>query len=389
MYKLEMKRLLKSKANIFLAAAALGFSVFMALSSINSVIYYVSFTYGENESSVTALTGFEAVASQRERMSKFEGWLTPERIAELAALSEAETANGIYDSGVEYVLSSLRRAGADDLSDYYAARKNLIERAVSRKYGDGVAQTALKIDEGTTNPFYYEYGHGDSNAIVNLSLCQTAIAAVCAAISSASFVQGYATNADDIMRCAKHGRMRFARVKMLASLSYSAALYILCTGVFTAIIFAVFGSDASAAQLKGLYDSPLILLGMTENGEYFLTVLMGLLTTLAVSAFALMVSSMVKSPVAAAAVSVVMVFLPLVCTALLERHSWGLWLQNILPSGGVSITRGLMYQLTMADFLTIGSLALWTPFVMLAAPVIETPVFAMLARRAYVRHENK
>ena len=387
MYKLEMKRLFKSKANIFLAAAALVFSVFMALSSINSV-YYVSFTYGENESSVTALTGLEAVASQRERMAKFEGWLTPERIAELAARGEAEAANGVYDSGVEYVLSSLRRAGADDLSDYYAARKDLIERVVSQKYGEGVAQTALKIDEGTKEPFYYEYGHGDSDAIVNLSLCQTAIAAVCAAISSASFVQGYATNADDIMRCAKHGRMRFARVKMLASLSYSAMLYILCAGVFTAIIFAVFGSDASAAQLKGLYDSPLILLGMTENGEYFLTVLMGLLTTLAVSAFALMVSSMVKSPVAAAAVSVVMVFVPLVCTALLEPHGWGLWLQNIFPSG-VSITRGLMYQLTMADFLTIGSLALWTPFVMLAAPVIETPVFAMLARRAYVRHENK
>lgn len=156
------------------------------------------------------------------------------------------------------------------------ARKDLIERVVSQKYGDGVAQMALKIDDGTKEPFYYEYGHGDSNAIDNLSLCQTAIAAMCAAVSAAAFVQGYATDADDITRCAKHGRVRFARVKILASLSYSAMLYILCTGAFTAIIFAVFGSDASAAQLKGLYDSPLILLGMTENGKYFLNILMGL-----------------------------------------------------------------------------------------------------------------
>lgn len=101
MYKLEMKRLLKLRPNLFLCAAALVFSVFMALSSINSVIYYVSFTYGENESGVTALTGFEAVTSQRERMAKFEGWLTPERIAELSALSEAETA-------AEYMTAALK-----------------------------------------------------------------------------------------------------------------------------------------------------------------------------------------------------------------------------------------------------------------------------------------
>lgn len=82
-----------------------------------------------------------------------------------------------------------------------------------------------------------------------------------------------------------------------------------------------------------------------------------------------------------------MVFVPLVCTALLEHYGWGLWLQNILPSGGVSITRGLWYQLTMAEFLTLGPIAVWTPFAMLAVPALEAPVFALLARRAYVRHE--
>ena len=47
----------------------------------------------------------------------------------------------------------------------------------------------------------------------------------------------------------------------------------------------------------------------------------------------------------------------------------------------------MYYELPDFKFLTVGSLAIWTPFVMLAAPVIETPVFALLAKRAYVRHE--
>ena len=190
------------------------------------------------------------------------------------------------------------------------------------------------------------------------------------------------------MRCTRHGRGKFANVKLLAAVSYAVALYIVCSVVFTAIVFAAFGSDASAAQLKGNSNSSFVLLGITENGEYFLNVLMGLLTTLAVTAFALWISAIVKSPVLAFAAAVGMVLLPLVCTTLFADSVWGMWVQNLLPSGGVCVTTGLWSQLTAANFLLVGSLAIWTPFAMLAAPVIEAPVFALLAKRAYVRHEG-
>ncbi|HIS72773.1 MAG TPA: hypothetical protein IAD43_07610, partial [Candidatus Scatomorpha pullicola] len=87
--------------------------------------------------------------------------------------------------------------------------------------------------------------------------------------------------------------------------------------------------------------------------------------------------------------SVAMAVLPLVGTSLLAEGAPGLWLQNILPGGGVCITTGIVQQLASAEFLAIGSLHIWTPIVMLAAPALETPVFALLARRAYVRHECK
>lgn len=388
MYRLEMKRLAKTRSTWILSAAALLLSVIIGLSTIFSVVSYVDFTIGGDSVSVQTLTGFEAIKDTKEKMSHLEGELTRERIEQMLDESEKSTESGVYDSGVETVLGALGRVGGGDVADYYDARKAFIERNVEEKYGEDAAETALKIDEGTTEPFYYEYGHGDSDAIVNLSMCQSIIAAVCAAISSAAFVQGYATGADDIMRCTRHGRGKFANVKLLSAVSYAVALYIVCSVVFTAIVFAAFGSDASAAQLKGNFNSPLVLLGITEDGEYFLNVLMGLLTTLAVTAFALWVSAIVKSPVLAFAAAVGMVLLPLVCTTLFADSVWGMWAQNLLPSGGVCVTTGLWSQLTASNFLLVGSLAIWTPFAMLAAPVIEAPVFALLAKRAYVRHEG-
>ena len=47
----------------------------------------------------------------------------------------------------------------------------------------------------------------------------------------------------------------------------------------------------------------------------------------------------------------------------------------------------MLVDIQVGKFLTLGPIAVWTPFAALAAPVIETPLFALLARRAYVRHE--
>ena len=72
----------------------------------------------------------------------------------------------------------------------------------------------------------------------------------------------------------------------------------------------------------------------------------------------------------------------------LVRCSYDLDVCLVLTAGGTGLQNSMYYELTSGfQFLTLGSLAIWTPFVMLAAPVIETPVFALLAKRAYTRHE--
>mgnify|MGYP006982932060 CR=1 FL=1 len=63
------------------------------------------------------------------------------------------------------------------------------------------------------------------------------------------------------------------------------------------------------------------------------------------------------------------------------------WVRLLLPGGGTGLQNGMYYELSNLRFLAIGSFAIWTPFVMLAVPVVETPVFALLTRQTYIKHE--
>ena len=59
----------------------------------------------------------------------------------------------------------------------------------------------------------------------------------------------------------------------------------------------------------------------------------------------------------------------------------------LLPGGGLGLGTGMIVDIQVGKFLTLGPVAVWTPFAVLAVPALEAPVFTLLARRAYVRHE--
>ena len=47
----------------------------------------------------------------------------------------------------------------------------------------------------------------------------------------------------------------------------------------------------------------------------------------------------------------------------------------------------LLYQLTDLNYLHIGQMYLWTPYVILVAAAVEIPIFTLLAVRAYCKHQ--
>ncbi len=376
MYTLEMKRFIKRRGVVWLTVET----------NADSTL-----------SSASVLSGYDAINYQRMVRGYIAGDYTSETLTELEKLAEAGTLIGASpdEHAVSLAFSELKWRfepvlGSWDAppGEYFSARKAYVERLA----WDGEA--ALKLDASATEPFRYEYGIGDSNAEVYVCICQTIIALACAGAASTAFAQGYAAGADGIIRCTKHGKARFARTKILAAISYSALMYLICCGLFSAIVLISFGPDSSAAQFKGVYmmankiDYHLVLGGITSNGFYALCVLSGFLAAIALTCFALWVSAASQNAQLSLAASAVMVLLPYVLLPFYPRlGDQSAYLQSLLPGGGICAITGMWKQLANGWFLITGLFSIWTPFVMLAAPVIEAPVFALLARRAYVRHE--
>ena len=410
MYKLEMKRLLRTRSTWILMAAALLVTLVLCCVNIFGAYYY---SYdGKSYHALDATEMREIVTESA------EGEWTSERIRDVFEQIDEVSANrrgiaveGETNDNYEIVTGGNNSGAAsiagytntflrsipqvfdvymdeirpDMAAQYYTQRKAYIEEVMTLNYGPAAAEAALRLDENTTEPFYYEFGFGTGSDIAStLPVSLFAIAVVCSIICAPVFASDYSTGADDIQRCTRYGCKRLGRAKLLAAMTLSAALYIICTAVFVALTLAVYGDDKTSAQLA--LDA-LVLIDIDMNGVLVLTLIAGFLSVLVMTAFTLWLSARMRSSVAVLAVALAVAMTPTFLVILLREGALGDWLRLILPSGGLGLGTGMFVDIQIGEFLTVGSLAIWTPFAMLAAPVIETPVFALLARRAYTRHE--
>ena len=410
MYKLEMKRLLKTRSTWILMAVALLVTLIFWCINVFDAYYY------SNDGK--SYHGLDAMEMRRIIAESAEGEWTPERLRDVfTQIAETNANNGAAADGTandnyEAVTGSGNNAAAsiagytstfwrsipqvfdvqytseitpEMAEQYYAQRKAYIEEAMTLNYGPAAAEAALRLDENTTEPFYYEFGFGTGSDIAtSLPVSLFAVAIVCSIICAPVFASDYSTGADDIQRCARYGCRRLGKAKLLAAMTLSTALYIICAAVFVALTLAVYGDDKTSAQLA--LDA-LVLIDIDMNGVLVLTLVAGFLSVLAMTAFTLYLSARMRSSVAVLAIALAVAMAPTFLVILLREGALGDWLRLLLPSGGLGLGTGMFVDIQIGEFLTIGSLAVWTPFLMLAAPVIETPVFALLARRAYVRHE--
>ena len=335
-----------------------------------------------------SLRGLEAIEYQQEIYADVEGYVTPELITEFSRLNEALYAEyglssnmppEVYDEWIsrEPILSAVSSVSYSgyEAEDYYEARKDILRRSAS--------VISESLDTGAEEPFYWEYGFGSGEYGYCWTICLFVICLICVIIASPAFSQDYATDADSIQRCTKLGREQLAKVKMGSVFAFCTSLYFVCAVIFCGILLLTLGPDSSAVQFKLGWGA---LTGMNMNEALALCTLSGLLTMLASISLTMWVSSMQPNTVMVLVISAAALALPMFADHYLD-YPVSDWIRLLLPGGGTGLQNSMYYELPDFKFLTVGSLAIWTPFVMLAAPVIETPVFALLAKRAYVRHE--
>ena len=237
MYKLEMKRLLKTRSTWILMAAALLVTLILCCINIFGAYYY-----SYDGKSFHAL---DATEMRRIVTESAEGEWTPERIHDVFAQIDEVSANrrgiaveGATNDNYEIVTGDNGAAASiagytstflrsipqvfdvqytseitpEMAEQYYAQRKAYIEEAMTLNYGPAAAEAALRLDENTAEPFYYEFGFGTGSDIAStLPVSLFAVAIVCSIICAPVFASDYSTGADDIQRCARYGCRRLGK----------------------------------------------------------------------------------------------------------------------------------------------------------------------------------
>ena len=203
-------------------------------------------------------------------------------------------------------------------------------------------------------------------------------------IAAPVFSADYQSGADDILRCTQNGRARLGIAKLLAALFISGAAFVICAVVHVLVVNSLFGWECTKTSIQMIY-SIVTLTNMNIGELQRLFAVAGLLSVLASVSFTLFLSSRSKTTVASLASGLVFCIAPVVLSMTVPG-ALSTWLCSILPASGTSIQASILYAITDFKFLSLGGLAVWTPYTMVGACVIEIPLFAFLAVRSYCGH---
>lgn len=409
-YWLEIKRVLKSRRSIILLLIALLMSAVMAWLP---VIFEDINQYGEDGNKVAELNGLEAIIYKKSLRSINNGEVTPERLKKalntyqsaVSPYGEDSIYSGDFPVGlymekvfpVESLLgrlpetfsdpktgqaTSLMNISPDKLDSFYEQTvqhlKDIMQ--MEQKEHPTAQEQALQKYTELKTPFQLYAGYS-RDAFDYIVLYIFLLVILCTAAATPTFSNEYQTGSDSILRCTKHGRSRLAIVKILAALTILAATFVICISLHLLISNLAFGPECMKTSMQMLFSVislPAINLGQLQA----VLAIGGLISLLATISFTLFLSAKCKDSISVILIAIVMCLLPIF------TYSTGAnWLSFILPSAGIGMQNSLLYQLTGFNYLHIGQMSFWTPYVILAAAVIEIPVFLLLAIRTYCKHQ--
>ena len=405
--KLELKRVLKTRLTLILLTFSLVLSLVMAY--IPTTFSYVS--YLDDNGNTIKLLGLDAVQYLKTLQSDTAGEVTPQKVRQ--AVEDYQTCltkygventydlpEGVYEAEIlpyAPLLHGVREAFADPdsgiapslmdidpekIENFYSACEARLDSLMKLEQRDHPrAQEAAKCLYSRVETPYQLYPGYNSDAMDYQLLLSFLIVLFCTVIAAPIFTSDYQTGADDIYRCTKYGRVKFAVTKLLSALLICGTAFSLCAVVFLLVSNSLYGWECTKTSMQMLYsivNLPNLNLGQLQwvcAGGY-------LLCLLATVSFTLFLSSKLRNVVASLAVALVCCILPVILYAALPSEI-GQWIYTILPAGGVALQTSFLYTLVDFAFWNIGNLAIWTPYVMLGAYCVEIPLFLCLAVYSY------
>lgn len=405
--KLELKRVLKTRLTLILLTFSLVLSLVMAY--IPTTFSYVS--YLDDNGNTIKLLGLDAVQYLKTLQSDTAGEVTPQKVRKAVEAYQTcltkygventyDLPDGVYETEIlpyAPLLHGVREAFADPDSGIAASLMDISPEKIENFYGTcearlvslmkleqkdhPAAQEAAKRLYSRVETPYQLYPGYITDAMDYQLLLSFLIVLFCTVIAAPIFTSDYQTGADDIYRCTKYGRVKFAVTKLLSALLICGTAFSLCAVVFLLVSNSLYGWECTKTSMQMLYsivNLPNLNLGQLQwvcAGGY-------LLCLLATVSFTLFLSSRLRNVVASLAVALVCCILPVILYVALPSEI-GQWIYTILPAGGVALQTSFLYTLVDFAFWNIGNIAIWTPYVMLGAYCVEIPLFLCLAVYSY------
>lgn len=232
---------------------------------------------------------------------------------------------------------------------------------------------------------YQIYPGYNTDAMDYQMLLAFVIVLLCTVIAAPVFTSDYQTGADDILRCTKYGNVKFAITKIISAFLICGITYSLCAVIYILVSNNFFGWECTKSSIQMLF-SIVNLPDMNIGQMQYYIAITGLLCILATISFTLYLSSKFKNIVASLSTALLFCVLPIIIYMALPAEI-GNWIYPVLPSSGVGLQTSILYAVIDFNFWNIGNMAVWLPCVMVAANLIEIPLFAFLTVHSYSKHK--
>lgn len=410
--KVELKRILKTRLTLILLSLSLLLSLVMAWLPIT----FSYNSYIDSSGQTIELNGLKSIAYEKELQADIAGTVTPEKVRKAVEAYQAcltrygvessyDLPEGVYGAEIlpyAPLLHGIREAFAnpdtgvapsimdidpEKVDDYYGVCG---ERIVSlmkqeQKNHPTAQKIATDLYGQVQKPYLFFPGYS-TDAMDYQILLGLLIVLFCTVIAAPVFTSDYQTGADDIYRCTKYGKTKFAFVKIAAAFLVCGTAYTLSAAVYLLVSNSLWGWECTKTSMQMLYS--IINLGDMNVGalQLFIAVA-GLLSVLAVTSLTAFLSSKIENMTVCLSASLLFCILPVIIYMALPEEI-GIWIYSILPAAAFGLQTCILYAAADFNFWNIGSAAIWLPYVMIGACVVEIPLFAGLAVYSYITHKS-
>ncbi|MDD3307686.1 MAG: hypothetical protein PHO29_11415 [Acetobacterium sp.] len=409
LFFLECRRILKSKTTRVTFLIVLIVTLLLTQMLISGECIY-------DQDMKPIISGEEAIEKKRAFSTAIEGLLTPEKLT-IARKTYMDFVKEYGDTksipsdiyrekimpirALVFVSTDLMWAykkddpyfpetySAEDVGNYYNIREEVINRNLKASIKDDSIsmEKAYALENRVKKPLYFADVTSWSNGVENMGMAMMLVAIASAITASLVFSAEYRTGSDSILRTMKCGPKRLGLMRIVATLAIAILFFLICVGVMGGRFLNAFGADALQASVQIRW--PAAIAPLTFGQFIVLCLVVGLLTNIAVSAFALFVSSHIEMPVISVGIVIIMMFLPMIIHNNSESIL-GNWIRYCLPSSGISMTNSFLYTTISHEptFLRFGPWSFWAPVMIVVSSLIFIPIMIFLTLRSYTHYES-